>query len=242
MKYQNPFALILVTVFAFAPALRSQVPVSEPLDLVAARVRYEQEVKSATAPINVRYAQTLDANKKALTAKGDVNGALAVQKEMDRLGIVPPKTVGGVGEAKVVVWNQHNGGYNNMGAKVINVALITAGKEVWRRDGIQIPWQAGKDTNVEVLVPLVPTDKLRVEISDSVNGSGGLAEIEYWKDGHNLARKRRVTVSGVWESNKKCAGETLTDGITTSKDHQVGYWLVPSGEAGWAEINLNVRD
>jgi hypothetical protein len=242
MSFNFAFAMSLVTMTALATSLRSQVPVSEPPELTAARVRHEQEIKTATAPVNVRYAQMLEAIKKALTAKGDSNGALAVQQEMDRLGVAPLKPVGGVGEAKVVVWNQHNAGYNNMGAKSINVALITGGKEVWRRDGIQIPWEASKDTNVEVSVPAVPTDKLRVEIAEAVNGTGGLAEIEYWKRGSNIAKKRRVTVSGFWESNKRVAGETLTDGITSSKDHQVGYWLVPSGEAGWAEINLNIRD
>jgi len=85
-------------------------------------------------------------------------------------------------------------------------------------------------------------DKLRVEVTDSVNSEGGLAEIEYWRSGHNLARKRRVKVSAVWENNPRCSGDTLTDGITTSKDHQVGYWLMPNGVTGWAEVSLNVRD
>jgi len=210
--------------------------------MTAARTRYQQEVAQAVTPLKQKYAQTLEGLKRALGAKGDVAGAQAVQQEIDRLGLAQPANALRTEGAKVVVYNQHNAGFNDRGAKKINIALITNEKEVWRQNDIEIPWKAGEDTSVSVDVPAVPTDKLRVEVTDSVNSEGGLAEIEYWRNGRNLARKRRVKVSAVWENNPRCGGDTLTDGITTSKDHQVGYWLIPNGVTGWAEVSLNVRD
>lgn len=231
-------SVLLSTAFLFHAA--GETP--DPQELAAARVRYQQEVTQALTPIKQKYALTLEGLKKALGAKGDVAGALAVQQEIDRLGLAQPANALRPEGAKVVIYNQHNAGFNDRGAKKINVALITNDKEVWRQNDIEIPWEAGKDTSVSVDVPAVPTDRIRVEVTDSINGQGGLAEIEYWRNGHNLARKRRVKVSAVWENNSKCGGDTLTDGITSSKEHQVGYWLIPNGLTGWAEVTLNVRD
>lgn len=138
----------------------------------------------------------------------------------------------------VVVWNQHNGPFNDRGTKRINVALITDKKEVFRQNDIDIPWEPGKDTFVVVKVPTVRTDSVRVEIVDAVDNQGGLAEIQFFRYGKNLARKRKVTVNGFWEQNPRCAAEMLTDTITTSHEHLVGYWLPPTKEKGWAEVRL----
>lgn len=145
-------------------------------------------------------------------------------------------------ETQVVVWNIHNAGYNDRSSKKINVILLTNDKEVFRKDGIELPWEAGKDTQVAIVVPTVATDVLRIEVTESVNGNPGLAEIEFIRDGKNLARKRRVKVNGVWEENPKCTGDTLTDGITTSSKHLSGYWCAPVQEKAWAEIKLNTRN
>jgi hypothetical protein len=58
----------------------------DPEELLSVRGRYEQEVKVATAPIKLRYSQTLELLKRSLGDKGDVAGARAVQQELDRLG------------------------------------------------------------------------------------------------------------------------------------------------------------
>lgn len=144
-------------------------------------------------------------------------------------------------ETTVVVWNQHNANYNDRGAKTINVVLFTDDEEVFRKDGVQIPWEAGKDTFVKVGVPTVVTDTVRIEIVECVNGNAGLAEIEFFRDERNLAKRRRVKVNGVWEDNSECAGDKLTDGITTSGKHLTGYWLAPVLEKAWAEIRVNTR-
>jgi hypothetical protein len=142
----------------------------------------------------------------------------------------------------VTIWNQHNGGFNDRGSKVLNVVLITKGKEVFRKDGVVIPWERGTDTFVSVVVPSVPTDTVRVEVVDSVNERPGLAEIQFVRKGKNLAKKKAVRVNGVWESHPGVTGDTLTDEITTSSKHQHGYWCSPDKEKAWAEVDVKTRD
>jgi hypothetical protein len=142
----------------------------------------------------------------------------------------------------VKIWNQHNGGFNDRGSTMINVVLITKDKEVFRKDGIIIPWERGQDKFVSVIVPSVATDTVRVEIVESVNERPGLAEIEFVRNGKNLARKRSVKVNGVWESHPGVTGDTLTDGVTTSSKHQYGYWCSPDKEKAWAEVQVKTRD
>ncbi|HCE42820.1 MAG TPA: hypothetical protein DET40_04680 [Lentisphaeria bacterium] len=57
----------------------------DPAELTQARSTFQTQMKAATTPIVQRYLQQLDALKKSLGAKGDVNAALAVQQEMDSL-------------------------------------------------------------------------------------------------------------------------------------------------------------
>ena len=228
---------LLFSLAVFATALHAQTASPEPPELRAARARYEQEAAAATAPAKARYALALDAIKKTLGGRGDLAGALVVQHEIEGLRPAPNPLPLTQKQAKVVVWNQHNGNHNNAGARILNVALLADGKEVWRQNDIKIPWEQNVDTKVEVSVPYVPTDKLRVEVAEVVDHGGGLAEIEYWWEGRNLALKRPVAVSAVWGNDSRCGGATLTDGITSSKN-EGGYWSLPDRALGWAEVSL----
>ena len=62
-----------------------QAPSDEPAELVSARARYTQEADAGIATIKQRYLAGLDLMKRAFGAKGNVNDALAVQKEIDRV-------------------------------------------------------------------------------------------------------------------------------------------------------------
>lgn len=235
MNHISLGSLAFLALAALPCAVRSQTKAAEPPELVSVRAHYDEEISKATKPVKVRYAEYLETLKKTLEAKHDTNGALAVQQEIASLRLLP---VDAMHPTKVVVWNQHNGEFNDRGTQSFNLSIISDGKEVWRLNDIKIPWEAGEDSSVTINVPSVQADKLRIEIVGTVKGSGGLAEVEYWKDGKNLAKKRRVTVSSVWENDEHFVGDKLTDGITTSKEHETGYWLAPDNEAGWAEIQL----
>jgi hypothetical protein len=57
----------------------------EPADLVRAKEIFEAKIKAVTNPITAAYIVKLEAMKKVYGAKGDLESALAVQKEIDRL-------------------------------------------------------------------------------------------------------------------------------------------------------------
>ena len=65
----------------------------DPAELTQVRNTFQTQMKAATTPIIQRYLQQLDALKKQLGGKGDVNGAVAVQKEIDAFAIKAEKPV-----------------------------------------------------------------------------------------------------------------------------------------------------
>lgn len=83
---RSPHFLLLPVLSAFAmlpvPCVLAQ---EEPADLVKARAAYQREIEALTRPVNDRYLRALDQMKKVLGGKGDIHGALAVQKEIERV-------------------------------------------------------------------------------------------------------------------------------------------------------------
>jgi hypothetical protein len=146
---------------------------------------------------------------------------------------------------KIVIWNQHMAGWNDRGTKVCNIALLRGKKEVWRSNGLQVPWEAYKDAFLSVIIPHITADIVRVEIVQLYGKGGGLSEIQVFVGGNdialgcNIAIGCRVTASAKWSDD--FSGNMLTDGITTSTADKNGYWLLPDGKKGWAEIYLTER-
>ena len=207
----------------------------EPPQLLAARIRYEQQLKTVSDPIKKQYASYLEALMKTLGAKGELAGALAVQKEIESLGLPMGSAVGGLSRNSLVIWNCNNAGKGDRGSKKINVILFGNGREQWHMSGILLKWDPNKQTKNEIQLPSVPVDKIRVEVTGLENGRGGLSEIEFIKDGNNLAKGCPVEVSAVWENNPKHVGTALTDGDPMT------YWLLPDKNNGWAEISLTPK-
>lgn len=223
MKYGPPIFSCLLLALGSVRA--------EPAELTTVRTSYQKQIRAATEPINARYVEYLETLKKTLGGKGDVGGALAVQKEIESivgLQAVPPSA----GSDKIVIWNQNNNGKGDRGTKKVSVSLLVGGREVWSKKFVKIDWDATKEAKVEIPVPTMSSDKLRVEITDTVNGKGGLSEVEFFRGGRNVAQGGEVKVSAFWENNPKHAGATLTDGVSTT------FWLLPDNQEGWAEITL----
>lgn len=229
--------IVLSTVLSSASwtVSHAQVSSEDPVELCNTRAAYLQQMKVATDPIKMKYVQLLETLKKTLGAKGDVQGAVAVQKEIDSLNMPQLSPIGSRDDAKLIIWNQNNGGKGDRGSLKANVILRSGDKEIWRRNGVRLSWANDKDEKEVFDVPSASVDCIRVEIVESVNERGGLAEIEFVKDGKNIAFGCPVTASGFWENDKSHAPSKLTDGEVKV------FWLLPDKQKGWAEINLNGR-
>ncbi len=81
MKCAMLVTLLLTTVTTFA----EDKPAKEPADLVKIRKAYEAKVKAAVEPITEAYLKKLDEMKKAYGAKGDLESAQAIQKEIESM-------------------------------------------------------------------------------------------------------------------------------------------------------------
>jgi hypothetical protein len=221
----------LMTVCLVCEHSGAQTALAEPAELTKTRAVYQQQIKMATDPIKQKYVEYLEGLKKTYGAKGFLDAALAIQTEIDSLGIVTATPIGAKSD-KIIIWNQNNGGKGDRGSKKVNVMLFAGGREVWSKKGIRLQWDADKQGQDEIPVPALHVDKIRVEVTELVNDKGGLAEVEYIKGGKNAALGGAVVVSGYWETNPKHAAATLTDGLPET------FWLLNDKQEGWAEITL----
>ncbi|MFD0895960.1 hypothetical protein ACFQ5Q_20225 [Luteolibacter ambystomatis] len=69
----------------------------EPADLVKLRAAYEAEMKAATAPIRVRQIEKLQALLKTFTQRGELENAVAVRGELEKLQSTTGPTEGKTG-------------------------------------------------------------------------------------------------------------------------------------------------
>ena len=141
---------------------------------------------------------------------------------------------------ELVIWNQHNGTAKDRGTKSVRVEVFNGGSLLWKADKLEIEWSGDADTKLAVKIPHqnFSFDRVRVTVLEWMAGGGGLAEIELLKDGTNIARQCTVTASAVLQNDERFGPKRLNDGITSSKDFAVGYWLLPNSKAGWAELHL----
>lgn len=216
---------------AFAVFMGASVA-ADPPRLTSVRASYQKQIEAATAPITAKYVEYLENLKKDLGAKGDLDGALAVQNELDEIAGSATAASSSSENDRIVVWNQNNNAKGDRGTERINVSLLLDGREVWSKKSIKVDWDPVNQGKVEIPTPSVVADTLRVEITRSVNEKGGLAEVEFYQGGRNVALGGEVKVSAVWENNPKHVGTMLADGVLST------YWLIPNNQEGWAEIVL----
>jgi hypothetical protein len=140
---------------------------------------------------------------------------------------------------EIVLWNEHNGKRHDSGTQKCNLILSLDGKVVWQKDDVEIPWEASKSANLVIDIPNLKADKLRVEVTAWNEKSGGLAEIEVLdKSGTNLALGGKVKTSDQRSAGDPLGGTALLDGNFDSPNEEAGYWRLPDGKEGWAELEL----
>lgn len=208
----------------------------EPPELERLRSSYQTAADRLLLPLTEKYFNFLEALKKDMGSRGDLASAQIVQKEIERLNFEPRSSLSGGGNDEIVIWNTYHSDAADRGTDKMNVVLLKDGKEVWKRTGMRLPWEIGKDTKSSVVVPRMDFDTIRIEITEYHHAGGGLAEVQVFRDGKNIALGEKVEVSGFHGGSFK--GELVVDGVTTSKNRRQGYWLLPDRTEGWLMIRL----
>ncbi|HEX7375941.1 MAG TPA: NPCBM/NEW2 domain-containing protein [Pirellulales bacterium] len=153
------------------------------------------------------------------------------------LSFAEPRPCSGVLADTVTIWNTHNSHYNDRGALELNLRLFHGSKEVWRKDGVVMPWAADTDSQLQVELPKQRFDRLRIEIPRWQGQGGGLAEVQVHHGAANLAAGCPTIASGCY--GFAFVPDKIVDGITTSDKANVGCWLPPDNALGWVEIDLS---
>ena len=110
--------------------------------------------------------------------------------------------------------------YKDRGTQRFDVAIITDGKEVWKKTHVEIEWVQGP-SSVRIRVPphVDRIDTIRLEITKCYRTSAGLAEIQVLKDDKNLATGCRIET----DSKYRLKPNNLTDGILVDSGDGKGY-------------------
>lgn len=146
----------------------------------------------------------------------------------------PPTTPGVVAES-IVLHNSHNAEHRDRGTRRCNLSLWRDGREVWRKDAIDMDWSRDDERKTTVPVPAtVWFDRVRVEVVSWENLGAALAEIEVLSKGRNLALG--CPAVGFTSFDSRYTPTKLTDGDVTS--YHDGQWLLPDNSPGWAEVDL----
>ena len=137
-------------------------------------------------------------------------------------------------QLKLIVWNCHNAGFKDRGAKALTIKGFSMGKEVWSRK-VSIKWSPKKDYNKSLAVPY-NCDEIKVIITKWAPGGGGLSEVEILDGSTNLAKTAEIEASGEYGGHP---ASNLVDGIKDSNKAATGYWLLPDPSAGWVSFKLS---
>lgn len=86
-------------------------------------------------------------------------------------------------------------------------------------------------------------DRIRITILETIGSGGGLSEIELFSGTTNIARDSKVSASAFFGNEARFSPDRVIDGITSSQNMFVGYWLLPNSKSGakrseWIELKL----
>jgi hypothetical protein len=105
---------IIASLFVALAAFAQTPSGKEPERLTSLRLSWQQAKKKATEPLDLKYQQELERIKDTLTKAGDLNGALAVQTELEQLRPKTPSdeqtTKGLLSQLRRTRWELDEGG------------------------------------------------------------------------------------------------------------------------------------
>ena len=224
--------------------------------------KLDAEKTAKMAAVQKAYVAQLDPLIRQLMQADKIEDAKRVKEELERVKFelaeveaAAPKveavsanaeeeTKISIGRKKVVLWNTHNGRFNDFGTTSCKVELLSGGKTVWEKKGIDVPWKAGANTSATIDVPAgIRFDKVRVEITKWQGLGGGLSEIQVFDGKRNIAERCKATASGFYQDRSgSYPPERVTDGNVSSEVWAQGYWLLPhGGQSGWVEVDLTKK-
>ncbi len=215
-----------------------------------------QREASQTIHLMGEYDRALEELGRQLTRSGNVETAFQVAQDREELAAALAEVVKrapqiSTADAKtapqqnnqpdrLVIVNTNHGGSNHYGSKRCNVLLRNGDKTVWSKRRIDLKWQAEAESRIELVLPTVPYTAVRVEITEWVANGGGLSEVELWRNGENIAPNASVHASASWSD--LYAAQKVVDGIKTSAQMNVGYWVLPNNTPGWVDLDFANTD
>lgn len=143
-------------------------------------------------------------------------------------------------QRRLVIWNTHNGRANNSGVLLCDVTLTKGSTTVWKKEGLEMPWSPNVDESTSIDLPRgLIFEKVRIDVLKISKDFGGLAEIQVFDGGKNIAEGCSAKASAcLTRSGHDYLPELVTDGITSSATQGVGSWFLPRGQPGWIEVDL----
>jgi hypothetical protein len=140
---------------------------------------------------------------------------------------------------ELVVWNTHNFTYKSSGSATVSVFLLSENKVIWQKTNIDLGWDAQKNIPTKIKLPATKYDKVKLILTPRMPGIVGLAEVEVYRNGRNIALGRPVRANAEYGRNL-CTPEMAVDGINFDKSDGGGYWMSPvdGKKPGWIEINV----
>jgi hypothetical protein len=139
---------------------------------------------------------------------------------------------------RIVLFNQHNGQFNDRGSLTCSVEALKGDDVVWKLEKIDLTWRENQDCKNTIVVPEIETsfNRFRISIENWHSQGGGLAEIQVYKNDKNITKDCKLSVSAIYDP--RFTADKLVDGITTSKKNYEGYWLLPDATKGYVDIVL----
>ncbi len=151
------------------------------------------------------------------------NANKQIQKRLDTIPLSPDR---------IRIFNTPNVGYNDRGTIRASVVLYSKGKSIWS-ETIELPWNQAGAAGLDLFPPDKPADMIQVNILSWRMLGGGLAEVEAYQDGQNIAKHCPVACSSYYRMFPEYHPSKINDGNFTGKEKE---WILDDKTKGWIKI------